>query len=166
MNQGNLDQKIIELSFQLGRVLLQRELRVTTAESCTGGGVAQAITETAGSSQWFDVGFVTYANKAKQELVGVTEASLMRDGAVSESVVCQMAEGARARASADLAVAISGIAGPDGGTPEKPVGTVWFAWADADSTKAECLQLSGGRAEVRQKAVVIALQGLLDKITV
>lgn len=153
--------EISNLAARLGDALLARGWRVTAAESCTGGGVAQAITAIAGSSQWFDMGFVTYADRAKRELLGVDTAVLASDGAVSEVVVRQMARGALDRATADLAVAISGIAGPDGGSAEKPVGTVWLAWADQQGVRTECRHFNGDRESVRQQAVIEALAGLL-----
>lgn len=155
-----------ELSQQLGAALRRRSWRVTTAESCTGGGVASAITEIAGSSEWFEYGFVTYANRAKESLLGVASSTLQQHGAVSEPVVQQMAEGALRAASAQLAVAISGVAGPGGGSADKPVGTVWFAWAGNGETVTALHRLDGDRERVRQQAVVIALQGLLAKTTV
>ena len=151
------------LAEQLGQCLQARGLKVTCAESCTGRGVASAITDIAGSSAWFEYGFVTYANRAKQQLLSVDEQLLMTHGAVSQPVVEAMAKGAIEVASADIAVAISGIAGPDGGTPEKPVGTVWFCWASISGVRrSQVHYLSGGRTEVRSAAVEIALKGLLD----
>lgn len=161
-----MTQDLYPLSRQLGEALRARGWRATTAESCTGGGVASAITMVAGSSDWFEYGFVTYANGAKESLLGVTAATLERHGAVSEPVVREMAEGALRASGADLAVAISGVAGPGGGTEDKPVGTVWFAWAAPDGTTAERHRIDGDRDEVRRQAVVIALRGLLAKTTV
>ena len=155
-----------QLSRQLGVALQARGWRVTTAESCTGGGVASAITDIAGSSEWFEYGFVTYANRAKESLLGVMSAALQQHGAVSEPVVEQMAEGALRAAGADLAVAVSGVAGPGGGSADKPVGTVWFAWADSGETTTALHRIDGDREQVRQQAVIIALQGLLAKSTV
>lgn len=125
-----LDAEIEHLAIELGKALGQRGWLAATAESCTGGGVATAITDIAGSSGWFDRGFVTYTNEAKQQMLGVSGESLEQHGAVSEAVVLEMARGALAHSSAAISVAISGIAGPGGATPGKPVGTVWFAWAD------------------------------------
>ncbi|WP_317931854.1 nicotinamide-nucleotide amidohydrolase family protein [Halioxenophilus sp. WMMB6] len=152
------------LALQLGKLLLAKQLKVTTVESCTGGGVATAITGISGSSDWFEMGLVTYSNSAKQKLVGVSPASLMAHGAVSEAVVREMAEGALAVSGANLAVAISGIAGPNGGTDEKPVGTVWFAWATDFSPEVvvEHHLFHGGRAEVRSQAVMAGLRGLIE----
>ncbi len=151
------------LASQVGEALKAHGLMLATAESCTGGGVAQSITEVAGSSKWFERGFVTYSNLSKQQMLGVNEATLIRYGAVSEATVREMVEGALARSSAQVALAVSGIAGPDGGTPEKPVGTVWFAWGVRDSLRASRVhRLSGNRSEVRAQSVDIALQGVIN----
>lgn len=123
------DSELMRLSEQVGLALKARGATVTTAESCTGGWLAKAITDIAGSSAWFERGFVTYSNEAKAQMIGVREETLAQHGAVSEPVVVEMAIGALKAARADFAVAISGIAGPDGGSEEKPVGTVWFAFA-------------------------------------
>ena len=157
--------EIYHLSEQLGRALLEKNATVTSAESCTGGGVAQAITAVAGSSEWFHRSYVTYANSAKQEMLGVSEQLLKDNGAVSKPVVLAMAEGAALEASAEYAVAISGIAGPGGGTEEKPVGTVWFAWRSPQGTVARKYLLSGDRDSVREQAVKISLQELLHQVT-
>ncbi|MGB0450001.1 MAG: nicotinamide-nucleotide amidase [Porticoccaceae bacterium] len=157
--------EIYHLSEQLGRALLQKSATVTSAESCTGGGVAQAITEVAGSSSWFKRSYVTYANSAKQEMLGVDAALLDEHGAVSEPVVISMAKGAALRASADYAVAISGIAGPGGGSQDKPVGTVWFAWLSPEGVLTQKHLLSGDRHTVREQAVKISLQELLHQLT-
>jgi len=151
------------LAAQVGALLKSHGLMLATAESCTGGGVAQAITEIAGSSAWFDRGFVTYSNLAKQQMLGVSEATLKQHGAVSEATVREMTAGALQHSAAQVALAVSGIAGPDGGTAEKPVGTVWFAWGLKNGeTHAQRYQLSGNRAEVREQAVCIALQGVIN----
>lgn len=151
------------LAAQVGGLLKSHGLMLATAESCTGGGVAQAITEVAGSSAWFERGFVTYSNLSKQEMLGVSEATLIKYGAVSEAVVREMVAGALANSTAQVALAVSGIAGPDGGTPDKPVGTVWFAWGLKNaSVYAQRHQIAGSRAEVRAHAVRIALQGVID----
>jgi len=151
------------LSERLGDRLLARRLMVVTAESCTGGWVAQAITATAGCSQWFERGFVTYSNSAKMELLGVQAATLERHGAVSEATVREMAEGALSRSHAQVAVAVSGIAGPGGGSLDKPVGTVCLAWAGSGfTTLARRAQFLGNRETVRRLAVAAALQGILD----
>jgi len=151
------------LSERVGECLLARRLMVVTAESCTGGWVAQAITATAGCSQWFERGFVTYSNSAKMELLGVQAATLERHGAVSEATVREMAEGALSRSHAQVAVAVSGIAGPGGGSLDKPVGTVCLAWAGSGfTTLARRAQFLGNRETVRRLAVAAALQGILD----
>lgn len=151
------------LATQLGELLKSHGLMLVTAESCTGGGVAAAITEVAGSSAWFERGFVTYSNLSKVELLGVAEETLRLHGAVSEAAVREMVAGALQRSHAQVALAVSGIAGPSGGTPEKPVGTVWFAWAIKDDVPhARRHHLSGSRSEVRAQSVQIALQGLVE----
>jgi len=153
------------MSAELGRRLLTRGWSVTTAESCTGGWVAKALTDVAGSSQWFSMGFVTYGNEAKHQLLGVPKFRLARHGAVSEPVVRSMARGALRRSHAQLAVAISGIAGPAGAVPGKPVGTVWFAWARRGSRGVEVWSLRrkfpGNRRAVREASVRFALLRLL-----
>ncbi len=150
------------LAAQVGGSLESHGLMLATAESCTGGGVAQAITDVAGSSAWFERGFVTYSNQSKQQMLGVRESTLKQHGAVSEMTVREMVAGALERSSAQVALAVSGIAGPDGGTAEKPVGTVWFAWGSRNGeTCARRYQLDGNRAEVRAQAVRIALQGII-----
>ncbi|MFP2770970.1 CinA family protein [Oceanisphaera sp. KMM 10153] len=155
------------LAQQLGDVLLSRGLTVTTAESCTGGGIACTITDIAGSSSWFERGFVTYSNAAKSEMLGVDPALIERDGAVSEAVVIAMARGACAASGNDLAVAVSGVAGPGGGSPEKPVGTVWLACylAAEDKTHCRLLQLEGDRLAVRRQTIAAALQECLALLT-
>ncbi|HCI13156.1 MAG: damage-inducible protein CinA [Gallionellales bacterium GWA2_60_142] len=151
------------LAAQIGGLLKSHGLMLATAESCTGGGVAQVITDVAGSSAWFERGFVTYSNLSKQQMLGVSEDTLQRHGAVSEAVVREMAAGALRHSGAQVALAVSGIAGPDGGTPDKPVGTVWFAWALRDGPVVSRMRrLGGNRAEVRVKAVRIALQGVVE----
>ncbi|WP_314927084.1 nicotinamide-nucleotide amidase [Aeromonas piscicola] len=157
-----LDAEIEQIATELGLALSQRGWLAATAESCTGGGVATAITDIAGSSGWFDRGFVTYTNEAKQQMLGVSGESLAQHGAVSEAVVLEMARGALAHSSATISVAISGIAGPGGATEDKPVGTVWFAWADRSGRHHSLLaRFDGDRRQVRQQAVRQALAGLL-----
>lgn len=159
------------VSSELGELLLSQGLTVTCAESCTGGGIASAITDVPGSSQWFHTGYVTYSNQAKQQLLGVSPDALIAEGAVSELVVKQMALGALEESEADIAVAVSGVAGPGGGTVDKPVGLVWFCWAgrcgDTGTDKLlEChsFQFTGGRSEVRATAVKQALEGLVSML--
>ena len=155
------DSELMQLSEKIGRALKARGVTVTTAESCTGGWIAKAITDIAGSSAWFERGFVTYSNEAKAQMIGVREETLAQHGAVSEPVVVEMAIGALKAARAHFAVSISGIAGPDGGSEEKPVGTVWLAFASVSGegiTRRECF--SGDRDAVRRHATVYALQTL------
>ncbi len=151
------------LAKTLGEYLLERALRIGTAESCTGGLVAAAITDVAGSSQWFDEGLVTYANQSKTRLLGVSEAVLEQQGAVSQAVVEQMVKGVLAN-GADIAIATSGIAGPGGGTDGKPVGTVWFAWGDALTIQSAVQHFSGGRQSIRQQATFYALECVVESL--
>jgi len=144
----------------LARLLRRRGECMATAESCTGGLIAAACTELAGSSDWFERGFVTYSNEAKHELLGVDPGTIAREGAVSEAVARAMAEGALGRAPVAWSVAVTGIAGPGGATPGKPVGTVWLAVAGGGATVAQRLQLDGDRASVRAQTVVKALHAL------
>jgi nicotinamide-nucleotide amidase len=145
----------------LGQLLGNRQWTITTAESCTGGGIASVITSVDGSSAWFEQGFITYSNSAKQQQLGIAEALLIKHGAVSEAVVIAMATGARKKANANVAIAVSGVAGPGGGSTDKPVGTVWLAWAIQDAgTVAKCYQFKGGRDAVRAQAVTRAIDEL------
>lgn len=142
--------------------LTRRTWRMATAESCTGGWVAKVCTDRAGSSNWFDRGYVTYSNQAKVDVLGVDPAGLGRYGAVSAGTARQMAEGARRVAGVDVALAVTGIAGPDGGTADKPVGTVWFAWSCGDRPAVVQRQLfDGDRDAVRRQSVAFALRGLV-----
>ncbi len=152
---------ITRLAAEVGLALKQSGQTVATAESCTGGGIAEALTRIAGSSAWFELGWVTYSNRAKQQELNIPAAAFKPGGAVSEAVVQKMAAGARAAASAGWAVAVSGIAGPDGGSPDKPVGTVWFAWEGPEGANTECCRFAGDREEVRQQTIIHALSGLL-----
>ena len=153
------------LAKQLGEQLTEGKMRVTTAESCTGGGVAQAITMVPGSSGWFEVGFITYSNRAKHQQLGVDPAKLLKYGAVSEAVVKEMVAGALRVSHASVGVAVSGVAGPGGGSPEKPVGCVWFAWQLANGiSNTARYQFDGDRAMIRQQSVEVALVGLVDII--
>jgi nicotinamide-nucleotide amidase len=155
--------ELSELSEQIAKLLLQRQQLVAVAESCTGGWLAKCLTDLPGSSQWFERGFVTYSNAAKQEMLGVRSTTLLRTGAVSEAVVREMANGVLTHSRADIAVAISGIAGPGGAVPGKPVGTVCFAWAAKDNIQLQATRhFEGDREAVRRQAVACALQGLLD----
>lgn len=145
--------------------LKKKQAMLATAESCTGGGVACAITAMPGSSHWFDRGFVVYTNASKTEMLGVDPELIETNGAVSEPVARALAEGALQHSHADYSLAITGIAGPGGGSDEKPVGTVWFAWAgDGKETLAEKMQFTGDRQQVREQAVSFALTGMLAYI--
>jgi len=149
----------------LATALAARGWSMAAAESCTGGWIAKVCTDRAGSSDWFERGVVSYSNRAKIDLLGVQRASLERDGAVSRQVALQMAAGMRGRAGVEAALAVTGIAGPDGGTPDKPVGTVWFAWAvGAAVAEAEVVVFQGDREAVRRQTVAHALQGLIDRL--
>jgi nicotinamide-nucleotide amidase len=153
------------LAFTVGQQLKKREWKLATAESCTGGGVAYYITNISGSSDWFERGFVTYSNTAKEEMLGVKFSTLQQFGAVSEPTAREMAEGALQHSHAQISVAITGIAGPTGGTPEKPVGTVWFGWAGIHfETITKLEKLTGNRMEIREKAIRIALEGVLQQL--
>mgnify|MGYP001436441415 FL=1 len=157
------DTLILNLVQQLADKLLAKKLIISTAESCTGGWISQSLTALAGSSAWFDSGFVTYSNEAKQRLLNVPSALFSIDGpgAVSEAVVLAMSAGAIQGSRANIAVAVSGIAGPDGGLEEKPVGTVWIAWQWEDKGLARCFHFSGDRESVRRATVLAALEGCL-----
>jgi nicotinamide-nucleotide amidase len=152
---------MIDLAAQAGRALEGKGLLLVTAESCTGGGVAQAITEVAGSTGWFDCGFVTYSNPSKAELLDVPPALMAQFGSVSEEVAAAMAKGALDNSHADVALSTTGIAGPTGAVPGKPVGTVCFGWAKGDITHTERLVFAGDRQAVREQTVAHALRGLL-----
>ncbi len=153
---------VIELSHLLGEKLMARKWRVATAESCTGGGVAAAITAVAGSSAWFECGIVSYANQAKEKLLQVNSQTLVTEGAVSQTVVEQMVKGVLVLSGAEIAVAISGVAGPSGGTDDKPVGTVWFAWGlSSGIVDTKQFHFTGDRAAIQHQSVAEALIGLL-----
>ena len=161
------DAELYQLAARAGAALHAAGRRLATAESCTAGWIAKALTDVPGSSQWFETGYVAYADSAKTQLLQVLPKELAEHGAVSEPVVRAMAEGALNGAGADIAVAVSGIAGPDGGTPGKPVGTVWFAWAVKRGrrvrTEARMRVFKGDRELVRRKAVSAALAGVLER---
>lgn len=157
-----MDAELEELSHAVGAWLHARGARLACAESCTGGWVAEVVTATAGSSDWFDCGFVTYSNRAKETLLGVRADTLAQRGAVSEETVQEMVCGTLTRSGADLALAISGVAGPGGGSPAKPVGTVCFAWAArGGAVRSETRRFAGDREAVRRQAVLHALRGLM-----
>ena len=148
----------------LARLLLNRGWMLATAESCTGGMIAARCTDLAGSSAWFDRGFVTYSNAAKSELLGVSPELIAQQGAVSETVARAMAEGAVRRSGVQAAIAVTGIAGPTGGSLDKPVGTVWFAWALPGHLESECVHWSGNRQAVREQTTDHALKRLIEKL--
>lgn len=156
--------KLQQLSREVGELLLQQQQVLTTAESCTGGGIATAVTDIAGSSEWFDRAFVTYSNEAKMEMIGVSHVTLQACGAVSQQVVQEMARGALENANATIAVSVSGIAGPGGGSDEKPVGTVWFGWRYREQEKQEMCRFAGDRLAVRHQACIHALQGVKEML--
>ena len=160
------DQAELEaLAERVGSVLLSERLMLATAESCTGGWISQCLTAIAGSSVWFERGFVTYSNAAKIEMLGVSEDTLAAHGAVSQAVAVAMAEGALHHSRADWAVAVTGVAGPTGGTATKPVGTVCFAWAcRGGRTTTETRHFVGDRQAVRASTVARALSGLLTRL--
>lgn len=163
MSASPSTQQLDELAVQVGSALRARRSRLAVAESCTGGWIAKVVTDVPGSSGWFDCGFVTYSNVAKNALLGVPEATLARHGAVSAETVTAMAAGTLERSLADVVVAVSGIAGPDGGTADKPVGTVYLAWGQRDGAiQAERRHFDGTRDAVRLATVKAALQGVLD----
>ena len=149
------------LAQTLGKRLKAAGAKLVTAESCTGGWAAQVVTSVAGSSAWFESGFVTYSNDAKRELLGVREDTLQKYGAVSEETAREMAQGALSRGRGTVALAVTGVAGPGGGSPTKPVGMVCFAWASARSTRSDTQQFSGDRESVRRQSVIHALEGVL-----
>jgi nicotinamide-nucleotide amidase len=159
-----MDKRLAELSTAVGWELQERALTLAAAESCTGGWVAQVVTHTAGSSAWFDRGFVTYSNQAKIDMLGVRAETLAAHGAVSLETVAEMAAGALKNSNALISLAISGVAGPTGGSPDKPVGTVCFAWCRRDGAPdTERHQFAGDREAVRRQAVIHALEGLLAR---
>lgn len=164
----NRCEAIAELAATLVAELTAANKAVATAESCTGGWIAKSLTDVAGSSAVFSYGIVSYSNGAKEQMLGVSNDTLAEQGAVSEDVVQQMAEGALSLSGADIAVAVSGIAGPDGGTQEKPVGTVWFAWARREQSAVlidtDLQQFDGERRTVRIQTVMHALNGIRDRI--
>lgn len=150
-----------ELALETGKLLKAKNLMLATVESCTGGGIAASLTDVPGSSEWFERGFVTYSNDSKRELVGVKRQTLAEHGAVSEAVAREMSVGALIHSNADVAVSVTGVAGPDGGTADKPVGTVWISWAERQGCSlAKLHNLHGDRAAIRDASIVSALNGL------
>ncbi len=161
---SNSEQSTQFLCGLVAHLLLKNGWMLATAESCTGGLIAATCTDLAGSSAWFERGFVSYSNASKTELLGVDAACIARDGAVSESVARAMASGALAHARAQVAVAVTGVAGPSGGSAEKPVGTVWFGWATPTGVSTQIMHFAGDRAQVRAATVRHALQGLVQRL--
>lgn len=160
------NEELLQLARELGDRLCARGWMLATAESCTGGWVGELVTSLAGSSHWYERGFITYANAAKIEMLGVPEELLATHGAVSEETAMAMAAGALARSHAQATLAISGIAGPGGGTPQKPVGLVCYGWALADGTLlSSTCRLDGDREEIRSRAVAAALRGLIELVS-
>lgn len=149
------------LTKTLAEILLSRNWTLALAESCTGGLVCATLTELSGSSEWFERGYITYSNEAKTECLGVPAEVIETHGAVSEAVARAMAEGARANAGSNAAISITGVAGPTGGSAEKPVGTVWFGWATANQTLTKCMHFDGDRQTVRKQATEFALAELI-----
>lgn len=157
---------IIELVNELAQLAVEKRVRIATAESCTGGWIAQSITALAGSSEWFECGFITYSNEAKQAMLGVDDSLFITDGAVSETVVRAMVQGAVENSRAELAVSVSGVAGPGGGSKEKPVGTVWMGWLlSGQEVATHCFRFDGDRESVREQAVIEALKGLIKQLS-
>jgi len=165
MNPAHNDQVLAEHAFAVANALKTSGQKLALAESCTGGWVAKVCTDLAGSSAWFERGFVTYSNEAKHDSLGVETSLIITEGAVSEAVAAQMALGAQSRARVDCAISITGVAGPGGGSPEKPVGTVCFGWVLADGVVETERHLFGGeRDAIRRASVVRALGGLLERL--
>jgi nicotinamide-nucleotide amidase len=160
------DEQLRSLAQEVAAALQRQSLMVVTAESCTGGWIAKTLTDLPGSSAWFDAGVVTYSYGAKEALLGVNPRTLERTGAVSEETVLEMVSGALARFGAGMAVAVTGIAGPSGGTPEKPVGTVWIGWKRRGGyARAKLFHFAGDREAVRRQTVAAALAGIRETLT-
>jgi nicotinamide-nucleotide amidase len=157
---------LIQLATEVGEALMKKNLLLVTAESCTGGGVAHALTEISGSSKWFECGFITYSNASKSELLDIPAALIAQHGAVSEEIAAAMAEGALANSEAHVALSTTGIAGPLGAVPGKPVGTVCFAWSMNGKTLTERIHLNGDRKSIREQTVVHALKQLIQFLDV
>ena len=160
----NVEHNIQELCWLLANSMLKKHVFLATAESCTGGLIAAACTDLAGSSQWFERGFVTYSNAAKTDMLGVDAALIAQFGAVSEPVAAAMAQGTVLHSAAQVSVAVTGVAGPTGGSAEKPVGTVWIGWHVNGQTTTELCHFDGGRANIRALTVQRALNGLIERL--
>lgn len=161
---SNLERSSQSLCRLVADLMLKKQFFLAAAESCTGGLIAAACTDLAGSSQWFERGFVTYSNAAKTEMLGVDAVLIAQFGAVSEPVAAAMAQGAVKHSAAQISVAVTGVAGPTGGSEEKPVGTVWIAWCVNEDTTTELCHFDGDRATVRALTVQRALQGLIERL--
>ncbi len=159
-----MDADLQQLALELGQLLSRNKLTMVSAESCTGGWIAKTMTDIAGSSAWFERGYVTYSDAAKISMLEVNETVLGSDGAVSRAAVMAMTVGALKNSAADCAIAVTGIAGPDGGTGSKPVGTVWIAWLVKNNNEAICFNFEGDRAAVRRQSVIAALNGLKERL--
>ena len=158
-----MDRQLYDLAADIGQALKARGWMLATAESCTGGWIGQCVTMVPGSSEWFERGFITYTNAAKIEMLGVRQVTLQAHGAVSEQTVREMADGALQRSHAQVAVSVSGVAGPGGGTPDKPVGMVCLGWAVRDGTcRTRTLGLDGDRDAIRRQSVIAALEGVRE----
>ncbi len=156
---------IFQLAGRAGKTLSQYGLKLVTAESCTGGGVGQAITDISGSSNWYDRGFITYSNQAKIEMLGISETTLDQHGTVSEQTAKEMLIGALNNSRAQIGVSITGIAGPSGGTEQKPIGMVCFAWGKQDNLMySETHYFDGDRAAIRHQSIIVALEGIIDLV--
>lgn len=161
-----MNDTLYALAEKTGHILHRLKIQLATAESCTGGWIAEVITAIPGSSHWFERGFVSYSNAAKHDMLAVPMALIDSEGAVSEAVVKAMAQGAIQHSKAHLSIAVSGIAGPDGGTADKPVGLVWIAWGQKRGyVEAQQFQFSGDREQIRRATVVAALEGLLQRLS-
>jgi len=160
-----MNPQISKYSYQLGLSLLRRSASVVTAESCTGGGIASAITDVAGSSKWFHCGYVTYSNHSKIRDLGISAKLLNDKGAVCEEVVIEMATSAARISGANFSIATSGIAGPDGGSTVKPVGTVWFAWLGPNGMHSKKYRFSGDRHAIREQSIEVALKEMLQHVS-
>jgi len=158
--------RLIELAETVGALLSEQDTHLVTAESCTGGWIAQAITAIAGSSRWFNSGIVSYSNEVKHKLLGVPESTLQKYGAVSQQTVESMASGAAGLGFGSVSVAVSGVAGPDGGTTEKPVGTVWIGWQVDEIISSQKFLFDGDREQVRYQTLIKALEGLIERLQI
>lgn len=159
-----MDNELINLAAELGSRLQKKHAMLTVAESCTGGGICQLLTSCAGSSRWFDCGFISYSNNSKMQMLGLKADTLKAFGAVSRETAIEMAQGALQHSAADYAISVTGIAGPDGGSKEKPVGTVFMALESAGQSICYEEHFNGARDEVRQQAIKFALQALLKRV--